>query len=418
MEKSREAYKDASVETESDKYQETATQSAPGTDSQSVADRDVLPGLYGCYSAQDMPTNPAANASRNIIPQPQLQHQLPRQYHQDFENYRPLNTADTIGDPVTHSLSNEERTDSASSSGSTSGGRIQPVVPSDWKNPCSKISPQQLSYRPEISGKTQPSVPTGWMTNPSVTIPPLQPKLQLSITCGETFTNSGPLTTTTALVTDICSIKNDSDSLSSSAYTIGRTLPVNPSTCINIAHSTIQPSQRYLQLSPSCCHNFTNYVSQPQASPPGTNLLSMIDGSVSLPSGSTSNIVLPNVPSVCMNTPSSTIPPPGTKTEFSLLCSSKFTQSGPLNIAECPGTDFRSIDSLSSSFPPKSSGTLPVITSAWMTAARTTIPQRQLVMRPPQWSCGNLPSYGAEGTSYYDTLIRQYDLNSRYLNGS
>jgi hypothetical protein len=53
-----------------------------------------------------------------------------------------------------------------------------------------------------------------------------------------------------------------------------------------------------------------------------------------------------------------------------------------------------------------------------MTAARTTIPQRQLVMRPPQWSCGNLPSYGAEGTSYYDTLIRQYDLNSRYLNGS
>nr|BCX65401.1 protein doublesex [Reticulitermes speratus] len=379
-EKQREPDRDTPSETESDKYRETATPAVPGTDSHSVADCDVLPALYGCYSAQNLSINAATNASRNIIQPPQLENQLPRRYNQYFENYRPVNTTDTIVDPVT---------------------------------------PQQLSYRPQISGKTQPNVPTAWMSNPSFTILPPQPKLQLSIPCGETFTNSGPLTTTAALVTDICSIKGGSDSLSSSGYTSGRTLPIDPSTSTNIARSTIQPPQRYLQLPPSCCHNFTNHVSQPHAAPPRTDLLSMIDGSGSLSSsGSTSNTTVPIVPSVCMNTPICTIPPPSTTTEFSLLCSNKFTHGDPLNIVDGPGTDFRSIDSLSSSFTSKSSRTLPVIPSAWMNVARPTLPPRQPVTRPSQWSCGSLPSYGAAGTSYYENLIRHYDLNSRYLNGS
>lgn len=370
------------------KSPQAATPPVPGTDSNAVAGRDALLSSYGCCSAQNPPTSPAPNASRIIIPQPQHQHQLTRWYHQDFDSYTPLNAADTIVD---------ERRKSLPSSSSIIG-KTQSVLPSDKQNnPFSIIPPEQLSY----------------MTNHSITIPSPQPKSQLSIPCGERFTNSGPFTTAPDLVTDMCSIKSGSDSLSSSGSTSSKTLPIDSGTYTNIASNIIQPPQQYLQLPPACCQ----LAPQLQAVTPMPDLLPMIDGSGSISSSSTSNTTVPNVPNVCMHSPGGTIPQPDTKRQFSLLCKNRFEPYRPRKTAEAPVTDFRSIDSLSSSFTSKTSRTLPVIPSAWTNDGSTSIPQRQPVMRQTQCSRGNLPSCGASGTPYYDTLIRQYDLNSLFLKG-
>ena len=412
--RSRETDGDASSESKSDKSRETATPSARTTDSRSGVESNAPPSLHGCNSAQNMSTNPEAKATRNIISPPRPESKLPLRYHQDFENYRTQNTANTLVDSVTDFLSMGERRASLSSTGPISG-RTQPAVTSDWRNnTCSTIPLKKLMYRTVLGGRTQPMAPTARMANPSGTNPPPQSNLQLSIPCGDSFANSGPLTTAADLVTDICAIKRRSDPLSSSASTSGKTIHIGPSTCINIAHSKIQPPLQYLQLSPSCCPSFTNCAPQPHAALPRTDLHSAIDGSGSLASGCTSNTTVTNVPSVCVNTSSSVIPPPIPQPQFSHLCGYKFTNHDTLNVAETPGTDFHSIDSLSSSF--TSNSTPPIMPSAWMNVVRT--PPWQPVTRPSQWSCENLPSYGPAGTSYYDTLIRQYDLNSRYLNGS
>lgn len=384
----RETDRDTSSQNKSYKFPQAATPPVPGTDSNAVAGRDALLSLYGCCSAQNPSTSPAPNASRNIISPPQHQHQLTRWYHQDFESYTPLNAADTIV---------EERRKSLSSSISITG-KTQSVLPSDKQNNhFSIIPPEQLSY----------------MTNHRVTIPQPQPKPQLSIPCGERYTNSGPFTTAPALVTDMCSIKTGSDSLSSSGSTSGMTLPIDSGTYTNIASSIIQPPQQYLQLPPACCQ----YAPQLQVVTPMTDSLPMIDGSGSVSSSSATNTTVPSVPNIYMLTPDGTIPPPDTKREFSLLCKNRFASYRPRKIAEAPVTDFRSIDSLSSSFTSKTSRTLPVISGARTNDGSTSIPQRQPVMRQTQWSCGNLPSCGASGTPYYDTLIRQYDLNSLLLKG-
>jgi doublesex- and mab-3-related transcription factor 4/5 len=179
-------------------------------------------------------------------------------------------------------------------------------------------------------------------------------------------TDSGPISTAAALVTDVYSIRRGNDSLSSSGSTSGS---IDPGT-----NSIIQPSQQHLQFSPECCRGFTNCAPQLQAATPMTVLLSMIDGSGSVSSSSTTNATVPNVPN--------------TKTDFS------------------------SIDSLSKSSTSKISGTLPVMPSDLTNVGRTSIPTQQPVMPPSQCSCGNLPSYGAWGTSNYDILIWQYYLNS------
>lgn len=323
----------------SDKSRETATPFAPGTDSKAVSESGARPSLNGRYTAQNPSTSPAPNAIRNIIPPPQLQRQLTRQYYQDFESCTPLNAADTIV---------EGRRESLSSSNSTSG-KTQPVVRSDLQNSSfSTIPLQQLSYWPQISNKTRPIVPHAWMTNHSVTVPPPQ-----SIQCGESFTNSGPITTAAVLVADMCSIFSGSDSVSSSGSTSGRTLPIDPGTYTNIASSFIQPLQQYLPFSPACC--FTNYAPQPQAATTMTDLLPMIDGRGSVSSSSTTNTTVPNVPNVCMDTRD--------------------------------GTDFHSIKSLSASSTSKVSRTQPVTPSAGTNDSSTSISTWQPVTRPSHESC-------------------------------
>ena len=363
--------RNTSSQTDSHKSLEEATPPVPGTDSNAVADSDALLSLYGCYSAQNPSTSPAPNTIRNVIPPPQ--HQLTRWYNQNFESYAPLNAADTIV---------EERRESLPSSISISG-KTQSVLPNDLQNnPFSTIPPEQLSY----------------MTSHSVTIPPPQPTSRLSIPCGERFTNSGPFTKASALLTDTYSIKSGRDLLSSSGSTSGRTSPIDSNNYTNIASSIIQPQQQYLNLPPACCH----YARQLQAATPMTDLLSVIDGSGSVSSSFATNTTVPNVPN--------------TKRQFSLLCKNGFAPY-PQLIAEAPVTDFRSIDSLSSSFTSKTSRTLPVIPIAWTNDDRTSLPTRQPVMRQTQCPCGKLPSCGASGTPNYDTLIRQYDLNSLFLKG-
>jgi hypothetical protein len=397
-EKLRKTDRDTSSETVNDKFRETATPYAPGTDSNAVAENEALHSLHGCYSAQNPSTCPEPYAIRNTVPPHQIQHQLTRQYHPNYDSCTPMNAAGNVVD---------ERRELLSSSISISG-KTQPIMSSDLQNtPFSTIPHQQLRYRQQISSNTQRLVPTAWMTNHSVTIPPPQSKVQFSIPCGERFTNSGSITSADTLVTDMCSIKSGSDSLSSPGSTSGRTLPIDPSTYTNNASSIIQQQQQYLNFLPACCLNFTNAPTRM------TDLLSVIDGSGSASSRSTTNTTVPNVPNVYMHAPGGTIPPPKTETQFPLLCNNGFAPYGPVNNAEDPGTDFHSIDSLSSSSTSSSSRTTPV-----MNVGCTSIPTQQSVMRQSECSCGNLPSYGAAGTDIRTFLIRQYILNSRFLNGS
>jgi doublesex- and mab-3-related transcription factor 4/5 len=389
----RKTDRDMSSETESDKFCETATPSAPGTDSNAVAESDAFPSLYGCYTVQNPSTSHAPNAIR-IIPPPQLQQRLTPRYHPHFESDTPLNAAETMVEETRKSLS------SISISAET-----QSVVPSDLQNNSFCTIPhQQLSHMPQNSSETQPGVSTAWMTNHSVTIPPTQ-----SIPW---FTNSGPFTTAATPVTDMCSTRSGSYSLSPAGSTSG------PGTYNNIASSIIQQSQQYPQFSPACCQGSTNYALQPQAVSPKTDLLSMRDGSGSLSSSFTTNTTVPNVPNVCKSTPCATIPQPNTKIKTSRFGKNSFAPYTPLNDAADPRTDFRSVDSLSSSFTSKISGTQPVIPSDRTNVGRTSIPTCQPVMRPSQCSCGNLPSHDAAGTSYYGALIQQYYLNSLFLKGS
>jgi len=385
----RETDRDTSSETDSDKFRETAIPTAPGTDSRTVTKSDALLSLCGYYSARNPFTSNAPNAIHNIIPPPQLQHRLTRWCHQDFERYTPLNTADTIV---------EERTESPPSSISLSE-KTQPIVNGDLQNyHFSKIPPQQISYRPQSSSKTQPSEPTAWMTNHSFTVP-----LPQSIPRGERFTNTGPMTTV-ALVTDMCSIKSGSDSLTPSGSS-GRTSPIYPGTYTNIATSIIEPLQQNLQFPPAGCHSSTNYPSQAQVATPTTDLLSMIGGSGSVSSSSTTKTTVPNVPNVCMHAVGGKIPPHNTKAQ------NRFATYRPRNIV-----NFHSIDSLSSSSTSKIRGAPPIMPSAWTNVSRTSVPAQLPVMRPSECSCGNLPSYGAPDASYYDTLIGQMDLNYLFLN--
>ena len=365
---------DTSSETEGDKFHETATPFASGTDSNAVADSYAFPSLYGCYTSQNPSTSHAPNAVR-IIPPPQLQRQLTRRYHPYSESDTSLNVAETIV---------EKRRESLSSSVSTSG-KTQPVVHSDLQNnPFSKITPQQLSYTLQSSSETQPNVPTAWMTNHNVTIPPTQ-----SIPW---FTKSGPISTAVTPVTYI----------SSSGSTSGWTLPIDPGTYPNNASSIIQQSQQYPQLPPACCQGSTNCVLQPQAFTPKADLLSMRREGGFVSSSSTTNTTVPNVPNVCTRTAGGTIQPPNTPTKSSLLRKNRF--------APYHRTDFRSIDSLSS--PHTSTNRTP---SDWTNVDRTSISTCQPVMRPSQSSCGNMPSHDAAGTSFYDVLKWQYYLNSRFL---
>jgi hypothetical protein len=297
--------------------------------------------------------SPAPNAIRNINHPPQLQHRLIRRYHPYLKSNTPLNAAATIV---------EKRRESLSSSNFISG-KIQPVVPSNLQNnPFSATPPEQTRYWPQISSITHANVPPAWMTNHSTTIPLPQSTLQLSIPCGERFTHNGPITTAAALVSDLCSIKSGSDSLSSSGSTSGRTLPNDPGTCTNIDSSITQQSQQHLQFPPACCHIFTDYAPQPQ-----------------------DETTVPNVPNVCMYAPGGTVPP--------------------------PNTDFHSIDSLSSSSISQTSRTQPVKPGACVNVGLASIPARQPLKQPSQRSCENFSSYGTSGTSYYDTLIWQYGLN-------
>ena len=385
----RETDRDTSSHIESHKSPQAATAHVLGNDSNAVAGRDAIHSLYGCCNAQIPSASPAPNASRNIIPPSHHQHQLTQWYHQDFESYVPLNAADTIVEerrkPLPSSMSIIEKT--------------QSVLPGHTQNnPFNIIPHEQLSY----------------MTNHSVAIPPPQPKSQLPIPCGERFTNSGPFTTAPDLVRDACSTKSGSDSLSPSGSTSGRTLPIDSGTYTNMASSIIQPPQQYLRLSPACCL----YAPELKAVTPMADLLPIIDGSGSVSSSSATNTTVPSVPNICMHTPGGTIPPPDTKRRFSLSCKNGFAPYRPRKTAEAPVTDFRSIDSLSSSFTSTTSRTLPVIPSAWTNDGSTSIPQRQPAMRQSQCSRGNLPSCGASGTPYYGTiLIRPYDLNSLLLKG-
>lgn len=390
----RKTDRDTSSETESDKFRETATPSAPGTNSNAVVESDAFPSLYGCYTAQNPSTSHAPNAIR-IIPPPQLQHRLTRWYHPYFESDTPLNVAETRVEEIRKSLPPI-----------SINGETQPVVPSDLQNnPFSTTAPQQLSYMPHSGIESQPVVPTAWMTNHNVKIPPTQ-----SIPW---FTNSGPITTAATPVTDVSSINSGGYSLSSPGSTNGRTLPIGPGTYSNITSSIIQQSQQCPQFSPACCQGSTNYALQPQAVTPKTNLLSLKGGGGSVSSSSTTNTTVPTVPNDCTRTPCATIPQPNTKMKSSRLVKNRFAPYPPLNVAEDPPTDFRSIESLSSSFSPKISGTLLVIPSDRTNVGRTSIPTCQPVMRPSQCSCGNLPRHDAAAT-----LIRQYYLNSLFLKGS
>jgi len=407
----RETGWDTSSETRSDKFGETATPSGPGNDSNAVAKNDALPSLHGCFPANNPSISPAPNDIRNKIRPPQLQHRLTRRCHTYLQSCTPLNAVDTIV---------EERRLSLSSSNFING-KIQPVVPSDLQNnPFSTIPPQQLSYWPPISSKTQPIVPTAWIINPSTnpapnairnktrppqpqhrltprchtylksctpldaadtivdkrrespssnfisgkiqpvvsrdlqnnafstispqqlsywppissitqaniptawmtnhnaTIRPPQSTLQFSVPYGERFTNNGPIMTAAALVTDVCSIKSDSDSLSSSGSTSGRTLPIDPGTYV--ASNIIQPSQQHLQFSPACCHSFTDYAQQPQ------------DGSSSDSSSFTTDSTVPNVPNICMYAAGGTIPPP--KTDFHSVDSLSLSSTSQISRAQ------------------------------------------------------------------------------------
>jgi hypothetical protein len=207
-------YGDTSYGTKSSKRRKKATPSAPGTDSNAVVESGVRPLLRGGYSAQNPSNSPAPNVISNIIPPPQPQHQLARRDHQDSESYMPLNTADTIV---------EERTESVST-GNISG-KTQPVATRFSTTPH-----QRQSYWSQFSSRTQPIAPTTWMAN---IIPPPEPKLQLSSPYDERFTNSG-------LPSCCHSFTNDVPQSQTATPTNSRVTNV-PSVCIYTAGITVSP---------------------------------------------------------------------------------------------------------------------------------------------------------------------------------